>query len=91
MFYPPKKPSVNDPEYKWIEIDTATASHPDWDIPLVPVILYQQFHTHAYEYVDHYRLKVGGKWDRKTYFGETAWSDMARYAYDKHRVTFGVL
>jgi len=35
--------------------------------------------------IDHYRLKVNGKWIRKTFFGESAWCDVERYAEDAFR------
>lgn len=32
--------------------------------------------------IEHYRFKVDGKWHRKTFYGETAWSDAQRYVED---------
>lgn len=81
------KPSVNDPNYYWAFIDVGTPSA--WHTPVSnDVEVYVQ--EDEVSTLDHYRLKVNGKWIRKTFFGETAWMDVERYARDEYGVDIRV-
>lgn len=77
------KPSVNDPSMEWILVDRATPLF--WtERPPHVVEAYRQESEESI--LDHFRLKVDGKWIRKTFYGETAWMDVERYAHDHYSV-----
>ena len=78
-----KKPSVNAKEYTWELISVGV---PTWGYTGAMIELYRQDSGVPGLYIDHYRLKLGDKWVRKTFFGESAWNEVERYAQDK----FGV-
>lgn len=86
-----KKPSVNAKGYRWelMDIGRSTFGYTGADVEV-----YQQRATSAEEpygsFVDHYRLRAGGKWVRKTFFGETAWMDVTRFAGDEYGVAITV-
>ena len=81
-----KKPSVNSTEHEWVLVSMGAVL--PWASNVKDYVeLYRQFRKYGNTgYVDHFRLKVNGKWDRKTFFGETAWSDVERYAADQYGV-----
>lgn len=88
-----KKPSVNSKEHEWILCDFGV---PSYGHKGDSVELYRQYRNVRSEgwnryvgsvgWTDHYRLKVNGKWIRKTFFGETAWMDVERYTRDEYGV-----
>ncbi len=75
------KPSVKD--YEWHMWDNGEATY---GYGGDRVELYRQVDPTYAVRIDHYRLKVNGKWVRKTFFGETAWRDVERYASDHYGV-----
>ena len=83
-----KKPSVNAKGYMWELIDVGEVS--PWALNSEYTEVYQQRAAAFGSFIDHYRLKVNGKWVRKTFFGETAWMDVTRFAGDEYGVAITV-
>ena len=79
-----KKPSVNSKEHEWVAWDFGT---PTFGHEGDSVQLYRQYRILGQGgYTDHYRLKVNGKWIKKTFFGESAWCNVERCATDEYGV-----
>ena len=77
------KPSVNKPNTFWERRDVGQPSYGyDGDV----VELFQQRDTITGKFIEHYRFKVNSKWNRKTFYGETAWYTSERFIGDKYGV-----
>jgi hypothetical protein len=77
------KPSVNAPNTSWVLRDTG---RPSYNYRGDKIKMYQQRDMFTGDWIEHYRFSVNSKWNRKTFYGETAWSDSERYVLD----TYGV-